>query len=407
MIRKLRFKFILLTMTVLLAVLVVIIGGINMANYANVVNNADTVLSLLSENHGHFPNLSFFSHRLRKDLSPELPFESRFFSVLLDENWMSLQTETGNIAAVDVESAIAMAQTAAAKKSGTGFLGDYRYQKVQEGTRVRIIFLDCGRSLESFRTFLFASILISLCGFLVVLAVVTLLSGRIMRPFAESYEKQKRFITDAGHELKTPLTIIGADVDILAMDQGENEWLSDIQKQVKQLTGLTNDLVFLSRMEEADTPMQKLPFPLSDVVSETAASFQALAQAQGKTFTTRISPMLTLEGDEKAIAQLVRLLLDNALKYSPEGGSVSLTLEKTGRQCRLSVSNTTDNPLPLDNLKALFERFYRADPSRNSQTGGHGIGLSVAKAIVTAHGGKIQATSEDGHSLCSTASLPM
>lgn len=407
MIRKLRFKFILLTMTVLLAVLVVIIGGINMANYANVVNNADTVLSLLSENHGHFPNLSFFSHRLRKDLSPELPFESRFFSVLLDENWMSLQTETGNIAAVDVESAIAMAQTAAAKKSGTGFLGDYRYQKVQEGTRVRIIFLDCGRSLESFRTFLFASILISLCGFLVVLAVVTLLSGRIMRPFAESYEKQKRFITDAGHELKTPLTIIGADVDILAMDQGENEWLSDIQKQVKQLTGLTNDLVFLSRMEEADTPMQKLPFPLSDVVSETAASFQALAQAQGKTFTTRISPMLTLEGDEKAIAQLVRLLLDNALKYSPEGGSVSLTLEKTGRQCRLSVSNTTDNPLPLDNLKALFERFYRADPSRNSQTGGHGIGLSVAKAIVTAHGGKIQATSEDGHSLCITAFLPM
>ena len=407
MIRKLRFKFILLTMTVLLAVLVVIIGGINMANYANVVNNADTVLSLLSENHGHFPNLSFFSHRLRKDLSPELPFESRFFSVLLDENWMSLQTETGNIAAVDVESAIAMAQTAAAKKSGTGFLGDYRYQKVQEGTRVRIIFLDCGRSLESFRTFLFASILISLCGFLVVLAVVTLLSGRIMRPFAESYEKQKRFITDAGHELKTPLTIIGADVDILAMDQGENEWLSDIQKQVKQLPGLTNDLVFLSRMEEADTPMQKLPFPLSDVVSETAASFQALAQAQGKTFTTRISPMLTLEGDEKAIAQLVRLLLDNALKYSPEGGSVSLTLEKSGRQCRLSVSNTTDNPLPLDNLKALFERFYRADPSRNSQTGGHGIGLSVAKAIVTAHGGKIQATSEDGHSLCITAFLPM
>ena len=407
MIRKLRFKFILLTMTVLLAVLVVIIGGINMANYVNMVDNADTVLSLLSENHGHFPNLSFFFFFFHKDLSPELPFESRFFSVLLDENWLSLQTETGNIAAVDVESAIAMAQTAAAKKSGTGFLGDYRYQKVQEGTRVRIIFLDCGRSLESFRTFLFASILISLCGFLVVLAVVTLLSGRIMRPFAESYEKQKRFITDAGHELKTPLTIIGADVDILAMDQGENEWLSDIQKQVKQLTGLTNDLVFLSRMEEADTPMQKLPFPLSDVVSETAASFQALAQAQGKTFTTRISPMLTLEGDEKAIAQLVRLLLDNALKYSPEGGSVSLTLEKTGRQCRLSVSNTTDNPLPLDNLKALFERFYRADPSRNSQTGGHGIGLSVAKAIVTAHGGKIQATSEDGHSLCITAFLPM
>ena len=117
--------------------------------------------------------------------------------------------------------------------------------------------------------------------------------------------------------------------------------------------------------------------------------------------------MLSMAGDEKAITQLVRLLLDNALKYTPEGGVISLVLEKAGRQGRLTVQNTTVSPLPLDNLNLLFERFYRADPSRNSQTGGHGIGLSVAKAIVTGHGGKIQAFSEDGHSLGITVLLPL
>ena len=406
MIRKLRFKFILLTMTVLLAVLVVIIGGINMANYANVVNNADTVLSLLSENHGHFPNLSFFSHRLRKDLSPELPFESRFFSVLLDENWMSLQTETGNIAAVDVESAIAMAQTAAAKKSGTGFLGDYRYQKVQEGTRVRIIFLDCGRSLESFRTFLFASILISLCGFLVVLAVVTLLSGRIMRPFAESYEKQKRFITDAGLEIKTPLTIINANVDLLEMELGENECLADIQQQTERLTGLTNDLVYLARMEEAENSLELVEIPISDVVSETVAPFQTVAQSQGKAIQCAIQPMLSMKGNQKAIQQLLSILVDNALKYAPEGDTIRARLEKQGKTIRLRVTNRTLTPVRAEELSHVFDRFYRTDPSRNSATGGYGIGLSVAKAIVNAHGGKIQAETEDGNSFQITAQFP-
>ncbi|MDE6024159.1 MAG: HAMP domain-containing histidine kinase, partial [Lachnospiraceae bacterium] len=248
---------------------------------------------------------------------------------------------------------------------------------------------------------------IALTGYALFFFVILFFSNKIIHPVTESYEKQKRFITDAGHEIKTPLTIIKADVDVLEMELGENEWLTDIQKQTKRLAALTNDLVYLSRMEEANDSMQMIEFPFSDVVSETTASFQALAQTQGKIFQCEIQPMLSLTGNEKAIYQLVNILLDNALKYSPNNGTVSLVLKKQSKTIQLSVFNTTENLIPKDKLNLLFERFYRIDSSHNSQTGGYGIGLSVAKAIVTAHNGKIQAKTEDGHSLQITATFPI
>lgn len=175
----------------------------------------------------------------------------------------------------------------------------------------------------------------------------------------ESYEKQKRFITDAGHEIKTPLAIISADVDVLEMEYGENEWLEGIQTQVKRLASLTNDLVYLSRMEETEEKLQMIEFPFSDVVSETAQSFQGIAQATGKQFQCSVVPMLSLNGNEKAIRQLVSILLDNAMKYSPEGGKVALSAEKQGRYIHLSVWNTTVFPVEKQNLSHIFERFYR------------------------------------------------
>ena len=196
-------------------------------------------------------------------------------------------------------------------------------------------------------------------------------------------------------------------MDVLELDYGENEWLKDIQKQTTRLTELTNDLVYLAKMEEADTAMQMIAFPISDVIDEVSSSFHSLAQTQSKTFICKIQPMLTLKGDEKAIRQLASILLDNALKYSPERGTVSLTLNRQGKTINLSVYNTTASEMDPAKLPHLFDRFYRMDSSRNSQTGGHGIGLSIAQAVVNAHGGKIQAVTEDGRSLKITASLPI
>lgn len=409
MIKKLQTKFILLSMTAFLLVLVVIITGINIVNWSGVVHEADELLAILSENRGAFPmGPGDLGNRLPPGMSPEIPYESRYFSVILNSDTGSvIQAETSRIVSVDTSQAIEYAKAVLRDGKSRGFADDFRYVIQSEDPIVRITFLDCGRKLDAFLNFLLASAGISLIGYLVVFALITFFSNRIIRPISESYEKQKRFITDAGHEIKTPLTIINADADVLAMELGENEWLEDIQKQAKRLTALTNDLVMLSRMEEAESTMQMIEFPFSDVVSEAASSFQALAQTQEKVFQCQIQPMLTLRGNEKAIHQLISILLDNALKYSPANGTVSLTLEKQSRTLRLSVYNTTANEIAKESLPLLFDRFYRTDPSRNSQTGGYGIGLSVAKAIVTAHNGKIQASTEDGHALQITAIFPI
>lgn len=169
----------------------------------------------------------------------------------------------------------------------------------------------------------------------------------------ESYEKQKQFITDAGHEIKTPITIIDADTEVLEMELGENEWLKDIQTQTKRLTSLTKDLILLSRMEEDKPQMTMIEFPFSDLVEETAQSFQALAKAQNKIFTITVQPMLALKGDEKTLRQLISILLDNALKYSPHSGVISLSLQKQMRNICLTVENTVES-LPAGNMDYLF-----------------------------------------------------
>ena len=425
MFKKLRIRFIALSMASLLVVLLAIIGAINIMNYHHVVQRADETLSLLAECGGSFgafdseppekpqddsfrPGEQFgkFPMDGHKDLSAETPYESRYFSVLLSDDGTVQTVDTGRIAAVDSLTAVDYAQTVSDSGKETGFLHDYRYTVVPEDGGTRVIFLDCGRSLETFRSFLLASAGVSACGFLAVGLLIIAFSGNIVRPVAESYEKQKRFITDAGHEIKTPLTIISADAEVLEMDLGEdNEWLQDIRKQTQRLAGLTNDLVCLSRMEE-QAQTSHAQFPLSEAVAEQTQSFRALAKTQGKTFTEAVAPSLTLFGDEKAIRQLTGILLDNALKYSPAGGEIRLTLEKQGRNVALTVYNDASIPVPRESLPKLFDRFYRTDPSRNSETGGHGIGLSIARAIVTAHKGKITASTEDEKSLTVTALFP-
>ena len=408
MIKKLQWKFILLSMSALLFVLVVIIGGINIVNYKAVILEADTFLSLMSDTKNEFPtepdNLGDI---LPPGMSPEVPYESRYFSVILDKDTnKALFVETSRIVSVDTQAAVSYADTALRKNKSSGFIQDYRYQIHSEDNYTRITFLDCGRKLDAYYSFLYASIAISLAGYLIVFAFIAFFSNRIIQPISESYEKQKRFITDASHEIKTPLTIIRADADVLEMELGESEWLNDIKKQAAQLTELTNNLVSLSRMEESKHALPAIDFPFSEVVAETALSFQALAQRQRKEICCQIPPMLTLFGDEKSIRQLVSILLDNAIKYSPSQENIYLSVENQNKFITISVTNVTTQTIEKEQLKLLFDRFYRVDSSRNSQTGGHGVGLSIAKAIVDAHHGKIQALAPRENCLQILVKLP-
>ena len=416
MIKKLRRKFIAISVLSVFLVLFVIMSAINILNYTRVVNDSDKVLNVLAENNGEFPkHQNGFKHRskssdwlfdeLSPDKSPELPYESRYFTVRLSHEGSVTSVDTGRIAAVDTDTAREYAEELWEKSGSSGFVSNYRYLRFDDCGDTVIIFLDCRSRMDSFRSFLIYSVAVSLAGMVAVAGLVLLLSKMVMKPVQESYEKQKSFITDAGHEIKTPLTIIDADATILEMDCGEdNEWISDIHSQVKRLSALTKDLIYLSRMEEESPRVQMLDFPLSDVIIETAQSFQSLAKVQQKEFIVDVEPMLNLCGDEKAITQLVSILLDNALKYSDQNGTISLKAYSKGRNVCIEVFNTAEN-VDTSQLGRLFDRFYRADKSRNSQTGGYGIGLSIAKAVAEAHRGRISAASADGKSLTITAVL--
>lgn len=405
MIRRLRVTFIVVSLASMAAVLLVILGVVNWMNYRQVVNDADRVLDILAENNGTFPERGDPGESVGRKrrmappgMSPETPYESRYFTVCFGEDGTVLRTDMGRIAAVDETEAEEYARRIRQMDAARGFLNQYRYVKQDTDDGQLIIFLDCGRSLAHVRSFLGVSAAVAVTGMAAVLLLLVLLSKKAVKPYVESYEKQKRFITDAGHEIRTPLTIIDADAELIALETGENEWVEDIKKQIFRLRDLTEDLIFLSKMEENNRKAERMEFPISEVAAETAQSFQALAKLQGKTFESSIEPLLSYTGEMKSIQRLFSILLDNALKYSPEGGKITFRLEKRGRNLWVTVSNTAE-PMSKEQISHLFDRFYRVDASRNSGTGGHGIGLSIARAIVNAHKGKISALLPDGKSL--------
>ena len=447
MIRKLRMRLILLTMLAVLLVMVILIGGINVSNYRQVVSESDDILELLMRNGGTFeehgrgkgpkeglppkPGMNgddtqtdiettiivdddFRSGKrsfmwLREDRidSPELAYETRYFTVLFDESENAVLVDTGRISAVSESEAVEYAAKALDRKGSSGFIGDYRYLvgEPDENNCRMVIFRDCGIGLQNFRNFRNISIFVSLLCLIGVGILVFLASGRIVRPVAESYEKQKRFITDAGHEIKTPLAIITADAEVLEMEQSESEWISDIKAQTKRLSELTQDLISLSKMEETSTVLEMKDLDLSALLKSQTGSFGAVATASNKTISSNIEDGIHIQGDKKSIESLLSIVLDNAVKYCPENGHIDVSATRYKKGARIEVTNDTSETLSAEECKNMFERFYRTDASRNSETGGHGIGLSMAKAIVSKHKGRITAASGEVEKLTVTIQL--
>lgn len=378
----------------------------------------------------------------RHGISPESQFDTRYFTVTINSKGEVENIDTSKIASVSAENAAGYAKKlwkSGKKGDGkSGFAENFKYLTVDEDGSTMYIFLSCQRELSTIKTYILASVGISAFGLLVVFVMIYFFSGKILKPVSESYEKQKRFITDASHEIKTPLTIIDANTEVIEMMEGENEWTSSTRKQIARLTSLTEKLVFLSRMDEEATKLEMLEFSLSDAILDTAEPFKAVAGTKGKKLTIDVIDGILYTGDEKTIRQLVSILLDNAIKYSGcssvscENGNVNkdninktylnkttqtqnncvtttgdpapeieLTMRPSGKNRIITVWNTVDDAANIKKGRQdmLFERFYRTDASRNSKTGGFGIGLSAAYAIVKAHKGKITAESKDGQSI--------
>ncbi len=427
MLKTLRNKFIKIAMLSVAAVLVVIIISINFANYIQITKTSNTKISLIAQNDGIFPNLSNdkdspdknipnkkrpqtkdeLMERERK-LPLESSFDTRYFTVLMRNDGTVISVDTGKISAVSTSTAKSYAIMLYKDEKSKGYLQQYKYKSfVKEGetsSNILYVFLDCERELDSFWNTIFASIFISVISYIIIFYMVCHFSKKILKPVAESYEKQKRFITDASHEIKTPLTIIDANTEIIEMTMRENDWTISTKKQIKRLTDLTEKLVFLSRMDEENTRLEMEEFSLSEALLDTIHPFSSVAKAKGKTLTYDIISDINYYGDEKNIRQLISILLDNALKYSNENGEISIKLYTLGKNKIITVWNSVEN-ISSGKHDELFDRFYRLDESRNSQTGGFGIGLSVAYAIVKAHKGTIKAKSDDEKSILFTITL--
>lgn len=411
MIKKLQRKFIIITMASLLGVLLFLVGAINILNIYQMNSKINESLDYLAENEGKFPRFDkdFIPKKgdplFRFEPNEETPFQTRYFVVHMDEDRTVGNIDTGHIAAVSSKDARELAEKVMKHSASSGFEDIYKYRIVENNDGYMIIFIDCRDKLQTTEEIFAISCAVAFSVLVLMFLLVSILSKKAMKPFIENAEKQKLFITDAGHEIKTPLAIISANADVIEITTGQNEWITSIRNQTTRLDQLVKNLLVLSKMEEEQIKLSFQEFDLSAAVMRIAEPFSALAQARNKKLSIYIQPDVYLNGDVGSIEQLVSTLMDNAIKYCDDEGSIKISLTTGKKGKKLEVFNTTGE-LAVQNLDKLFDRFYRLDSSRSRDSGGYGIGLSIAKSIVEAHNGKISVKSEDQHSICFTVRLP-
>ncbi|MBR6890533.1 MAG: HAMP domain-containing histidine kinase [Clostridia bacterium] len=392
MIRGIRRRFIRIALAVLALAMILVVGIINAANWLNVRAELSETMSALSETGGQYGKFGGRNRHMRNMLD-----ESRFFVVNVGADGATRFTNTSRVSDMDAEELDRIASKALQSGKTTGFCEDYMFSLSRRGEGGTILFLNCETKLTRVRRLALISALA--CGGCILLAwlLVALFSRRAIKPLVENAVMQKQFITDAGHELKTPLTVISANMDVLALETGENEWVRSTKKQVANMRGLVNELIYLSRLDEEDAKLKREDVDLSKLVREAAEPFIGMAEFSGKAMAVDVQDGVHLDGDGAALERLASILCDNAVKYAPEGDEIRAALRQGKRGIVFSVENGLKQPLSQDQLAHLFDRFYRTDESRNRESGGYGIGLSVARAIVEKHGGKLLAKqTEDG-----------
>lgn len=398
MIRKLQKKVVFLITFSVFVVLVIVLGAINTLNIINIENRSDRLLELIADNNGSIPkNFRFYFNNkyniihipIAEIYSNETPFQTRYFSVKA-LNTGNMIVDIQNIASINYIQATKLAETVINSKKNSGYLGVYKYKVVDKHNYRLLVFLDSNRELMLIKELLFASLLVGILFLMMVLATAIFLSKKAIKPFIQSLEKQKRFITDAGHEIKTPLAIIFSNTEVIEMYNGENEWTQSIKNQVSRLNDLVKGLLTLAKMDEGNFILELEEFYCGLIVEEIVDSFETLFSNKNIELSRNIDSYLKMNGNKNDFYNLISILIDNSIKYTPEGGKVTISLNKKDTKIEFIITNTCYEVLNGD-LNYLFDRFYRLDNSRSRDGGGYGIGLSIANSIVRMHKGKLNA----------------
>lgn len=435
MIKRLRTKFIRIAMLSVALVLLALSLIVNAANFISTNRDLNQTLDMIYENQGTIPTKrtadteeanaqlpdtaaageeqlppeedhtppeleekpdskpSSQPDRPRGPFNAETPYSTRYFYLRFDADGDLDSGNFSHIAAVTEDEADTYIKAALQHGAGYGFYtSGYKFRVVKEGeNRYIAVFLDCYQELRAVRTLaVWSGVSFAVCLALVYVLVV-LLSRRAIDPVVKASEQQKQFITDAGHELKTPITVIGTSLKVLEMEVGQQKWIDKARAQTEKLRELVQSLITLCKYDEETSPLHRKPFSISEAVTDTAGSFSDFAQSKGHTIRVTAAPALSYCGDEAAVRQLVSILLDNAIKYAAPETEIQVSLEQLKRGVKLTVTNVCEQ-VPEGDPDRLFDRFYRPDVSRTAATGGFGIGLSIAKSIAEAHRGQIRAS---------------
>lgn len=329
--------------------------------------------------------------KFKAPMNPETPYSTRFFSLLFDQDGNLIKKDLAHIAAITDDDIAEYISVALKHGEGYGYYSDYKYRVIlQDNREYMVVFLDCYQEIHAIRVLALCSFAAMVICIGLVYILVVIFSKRAIDPVVRSQKQQKQFITDASHELKTPITVIATSLKVLEMEVGQQKWIDKARSQTEKLRELVNSLVTLSRMDEEDSPLKFEHFSISDALQETVDSFADYAESNGHALKVTITPDLDFYGDEYAIRQLASILLDNAVKYAVAGSDITFSLVKNKKHILLKTSNVCQD-LDEDALRHLFDRFYRPDQSRNHETGGFGIGLSIARSIAEGHKGTIHA----------------
>lgn len=387
----------------IIVVLMAIIGTITLINYNKTVDNIDKVLTVLVDNGGKFNNLDFGDDNLENtdgnnnkdnlnhqkdhgEFTKETPYWTRFFSVKFTNSSPDPAVDTSMIASVSKEEAIDMAKKTIDSNSMIGFYGAYRYKvKIADDFKL-VVFVDCTKEMRSIRYFVFTGTWISLVGIIAVFIIVFIFSKIVFNPVKRTYDKQKRFVTNAAHELKTPLTIISANNELIDAQYNSLDETQAIDKQVKKLTIMINNLTLLSKLDEEDKNVDlKEKVDLTKLSNDLIEPFKVIFESRNIKFNFFVDDNCYIKGNTNLISQLLSLLIDNANKYALT--YIDFEVRIVGKGVELKTSNDAD--IDEKNPNLLLERFYRNDKARG-KIEGSGIGLSVVNEIVKLHKGTIK-----------------
>ena len=403
MTKTLKRRFIIFTMTAVTCLLLFIVLAINSLNWMMLERESDTVLETLVDADGAFHKMDFDRPPpFFQPLDMDRMRASRFFIVRSDLGGNIVDVNIDQISAIDQETAKSYALEVLKTDDTSGRVHGYKYAVKELGPNKLTFFMDTSEQSENFRMVLFASSAIAVLCWVILLIIVILLSGKVIRPVLVGMEKQKQFITNAGHEMKTPLAIIQSNNDTMVLIHGENKYNVHIRNQTKRLNVLMSNLLTLAKLDE-EIPLPTETVNISEVANELLPVYIEDAQAHNLRFDVQIEPDIVIQTNKDSFRQMLTVLLDNAIKYTPDGGSVRLSLARDGRHIQIIEENTCDPSLEPD-PERLFERFYRGDAARTQkESSGYGIGLSAARAICENFGGKLTAEYSSADSIRFTA----